>query len=269
MLSTVTIGGDAARTCRWPPPRSSGAGGASVAPVRGAAVTDGGRRRSCVDLDLLVDGSLEVVAPLAVGPVPVERGAAGRQQDGVARARRGRRRRARRRPSTSAVTTGRVPANAALDLGGRLADGDDGRGCGRWRDASGARSRPLLRPPAMSTTESKPARAASVAWGAVAFESSYQRTPPASPTSSTRWGRPAKLGERRPARRRGRHRRRAPSPPRPGRWRGRAGAHGAGRRPGADRRRRGHGADRRPTCQSASAVETERLDAAVPTTRAA
>ena len=52
------------------------------------------------------------------------------------------------------------------------------------------RSTPLFRPPAMSTTDSKPATAALVAWGVVAFESSYQRTPSRSATSSTRWGRP-------------------------------------------------------------------------------
>lgn len=33
------------------------------------------------------------------------------------------------------------------------------------------RSTPLFRPPAMSTTESKPSSAARVAWGVVAFES--------------------------------------------------------------------------------------------------
>ena len=59
--------------------------------------------------------------------------------------------------------------------------------------ASGARSMPLLRPPAMSTTESKPDTAASVACGAVALESSYQLMPSASATSSTRWARPRKV----------------------------------------------------------------------------
>ena len=52
------------------------------------------------------------------------------------------------------------------------------------------RSRPLLRPPATSTTESKPARAARAAWGLVAFESSTKVTPPLWPTGVTRWGSP-------------------------------------------------------------------------------
>ena len=61
------------------------------------------------------------------------------------------------------------------------------------------RSRPLLRPPAISTTEAKAPTAAAVAWGVVALESSYQRTPPRSPTSCTRWGRPSKVVQRRGA----------------------------------------------------------------------
>ena len=44
----------------------------------------------------------------------------------------------------------------------------------------------------MSTTESKPRTAASVACGTVAFESSYHRTPSDSTTNSTRCGRPVK-----------------------------------------------------------------------------
>ena len=50
---------------------------------------------------------------------------------------------------------------------------------GRPTSASSPRSRPLLRPPAMSTTDSKPRTAATAAWGLVALESSYQRTPSA------------------------------------------------------------------------------------------
>ena len=124
----------------------------------------------------------EVVAPLAVAAVPVERGAARRQQHrvaGLGQLARGRdrlvhrrggdrpgaRRRTRRRPR-------RRPRRWRRP-----------RGCGARPRPSTERSRPLLRPPAMSTTESKPPTAASVAWGAVAFESSYHRTPPASPTS--------------------------------------------------------------------------------------
>ena len=54
--------------------------------------------------------------------------------------------------------------------------------------ASTDRSRPLLRPPASSTTESNDATARRVASGFVAFESSYHSTPLASPTRATRWG---------------------------------------------------------------------------------
>ena len=74
--------------------------------------------------------------------------------------------------------------------------------------ASAPRSRPLFRPPAMSTTESNAGTAATVAWGAVAFESSYQRTPSASPTSVDAVGEAAERAQRVAARRRASRRRR-------------------------------------------------------------
>src|SRR5579863_744521 len=52
--------------------------------------------------------------------------------------------------------------------------------------ARSERSRPLLRPPAISTTEVKPLTPARTAAGVVALESSYQETPPDWPTSCTR-----------------------------------------------------------------------------------
>src|ERR1700758_1825125 len=74
--------------------------------------------------------------------------------------------------------TGTRPANTASTTartGGTVA-------------ARAARSSPLLRPPAMSTTDENPATAARTEAGVVALESSYQPTPPSSPTKVTRWG---------------------------------------------------------------------------------
>src|SRR6266511_34922 len=53
---------------------------------------------------------------------------------------------------------------------------------------SAERSRPLFRPPAISTTSSRPRTAASVAWTLVAFESSTYRTPSCSVTRLIRCG---------------------------------------------------------------------------------
>ena len=49
--------------------------------------------------------------------------------------------------------------------------------------AMGAISSPLLRPPAISTTDLNPLIAAAVAWGVVALESLYHSTPPPFATS--------------------------------------------------------------------------------------
>ena len=54
--------------------------------------------------------------------------------------------------------------------------------------ASSERSSPLLRPPAISTTEENADTPARTAAGVVAFESSYQRTPSRSATNCTRCG---------------------------------------------------------------------------------
>src|SRR5581483_10325493 len=56
--------------------------------------------------------------------------------------------------------------------------------------ASGARSRPLFCPPAISTTDGSERMAAAAAFGVVAFESSYQEMPSWRATSSMRCGRP-------------------------------------------------------------------------------
>ncbi len=226
-------------------------------PTRAAAAvaTGGGAGRHRV-----VSGSVddqagdrlgEDVAPLGVRAVPVERGARRARAAPRRRAGPGRRRRPPPRPCRVGDDTDLAPAGeGAVDLGRRLADGHHGPHR-RDRAARPARSRPLLRPPAISTTESKPARAARVAWGAVALESSYQRTPSASPTSWTRCGSPVKarstprtaveVGARRHVRWRRR----------PGRWPRRGAAPGAARRPRRGARRRGAGACRRPTVASA------------------
>ena len=144
----------------------------------------------------------EVVAPLAVGAVPVE------ATRSPARARRRRRlgearpRRRRPRPSTPPSTTGPDAGEGGGDLVGGLADGDDGAERRRRRRRARARSRPLLRPPAMSTTESKAPTAAGWRAASVAFESSYQRTPSASPTSASAVGEAAEAPQRGGGRRR-------------------------------------------------------------------
>ena len=109
---------------------------------------------------------------------------------------RGRRRRRRRRPSTRPSAPGAAPRTRPPPPRRRR----------RWPRppsprrrprGSAPRSRPLFRPPAISTTESNPASAATTDAGVVALESSYQRTPPASPTSCTRWGSPANVAKTR------------------------------------------------------------------------
>ena len=119
------------------------------------------------------------LAPLGVGTEPVERGTRRREKDDIARSghrRRGldhvghpgaappaprRRSSEHRRPPSSAAS----PIATTARTGGTV-------------PARTSRSSPLLRPPAISTTESNPATAATVAWAVVAFESSNQRTPP-------------------------------------------------------------------------------------------
>ena len=54
---------------------------------------------------------------------------------------------------------------------------------GEAASAIGARSSPLLCPPAISTTDLNPLIAAAVAWGVVALESLYHSTPPPCATS--------------------------------------------------------------------------------------
>ncbi len=94
----------------------------------------------------------------------------------------------------------------------------------RRRSASDAEVEALVAPAGDEHDRVEPATAASVACGVVAFESSYQRTPPRSPTSATRWGRPANVRERGGARRRASRRRQARWPRRRARWRRRAGS---------------------------------------------
>ena len=134
----------------------------------------------------------EVVAARRVAAVgvPVEAGAPRRQQHDVA----GRASVAglvdglghRRRPSRPAPT----PANVVGDDVGGLRRSATTARMRPGSAAIGARSRPLFSPPAMSTTWSKARIATDAACGVVALESLYQRTPPASPTSSMRCGGP-------------------------------------------------------------------------------
>ena len=138
----------------------------------------------------------EVVAALGVARVRVERRARGREQHDVARLRRARAAARTASCIEPAVTTGATPGERGRDLGARPRRTRRRRARASPRAASTPRSSPLFRPPASSTTESNDATARSVASGFVAFESSYQLTPPASPTSATRWGRVAYDAER-------------------------------------------------------------------------
>ena len=113
------------------------------------------RRSSCARLQHGVHGAGEVVAPLGVGAVPVERRAAGRSSTASPGSAGGGRRRRRPRPSTRRSTTGRGPSKAAATS----AAASPMATTARTRSATSAsteRSRPLFRPPAISTTESKP-----------------------------------------------------------------------------------------------------------------
>ena len=132
---------------------------------------------------------LEVVATRRVAAVgvPVEAGARGRQQHGVARRRQASRGGDRGLPSTRPRRTG----HHAGERGGMIGAASPRATTAFTRSCSVARlarSRPLLRPPASSTMRSKPRIAVIAACGVVAFESLYQRTPSSSPTGSMRCG---------------------------------------------------------------------------------
>ena len=93
----------------------------------------------------------EVVATLAVAGVPVEARAAG--DSSTVSPARASAARARPRRARCGVTEQRARRRRSVGhLGRRLADGDDGRGRAARSAPSPARSSPLLRPPAMSTT---------------------------------------------------------------------------------------------------------------------
>ncbi len=114
----------------------------------------------------------EVVAPLRVGPVPVERRARRRQHHRVARAR------PSDRGGLDGLGHGRRPRHGdeagegRRDLLGGLADGHHRPQVREPPSARTDRSRPLLRPPAISTAGAHPSTAASTAPGVVALESS-------------------------------------------------------------------------------------------------
>ena len=170
---------------RTPRRRRTGAGG--PAPARG-------RRSSTRPPRWRADGADEVVAALAVGartsrttrsPATAARrrparASAAAAADGVVH---------RRRPRAPGAT----PANAAATSAAGLADGDDGPEVVGARRRAPPRSRPLLRPPAISTTEAKP-RDRGAGWRGARWPSSRRTSArrPASPTSSTRWGSPRK-----------------------------------------------------------------------------
>ena len=104
------------------------------------------------------------------------------------------RRRRRPRPSTRRGAIGApLAANAGAKAAATSSAASPIATTARMRSGVaviGVRSRPLFRPPAMSTTWSKARIATEAACGVVALESSYQATPSASPTSSMRCGGP-------------------------------------------------------------------------------
>ena len=129
----------------------------------------------------------EMLAALFIVRVPVEARATRRQHDRVAGDRKARcgldsfahglrlahRRPARKTPSRTSLAASPIATTART--GGTVL-------------ASSERSRPLLRPPAISTTEENPRTPASTAAGVVALESSYQRHAVFLATSCTRCG---------------------------------------------------------------------------------
>ena len=185
-----------------------------------------------------VDGAHEVVAALGVGAVPVERRAGRRQEHDVAGPGERGRPRPRRRPSRWPCAPGAAPSNAAATSGAASPMATTAR---MWSasSASSPRSRPLLRPPAISTTDGNPRtrRAGGVGRGGLrvvvpahASSLAHQRHPMGEPPE----GQQGVVRARPRCRRRG-----APRRPRPARWRGRAGRPGSARRPRpAPRRRR-------------------------------
>ena len=157
---------------RGPPGRQLGAG-----PLEGRKRPRGSVVSMALPLPRLLGHDRgEIVAPGGVGRVPVEAGAARRQQHGVAGPGQARPRpdrgvhAGRRAPPAPDRRRPPRPRRRPRRWRPRPAP------AGRWR-ASAPRSRPLLRPPAISTTEENPATAASTDAGVVALESSYQRTP--------------------------------------------------------------------------------------------
>ncbi len=103
------------------------------------------------------------------------------------RARRARPRRRPRRASSRHGPSARAPPSARSTSSGVSPIATTPDQALRRRGQRCRGRRPCCRPPASSTTRSKPSSALSVAWGFVAFESSKYSTPEALPTGSTRW----------------------------------------------------------------------------------
>ena len=185
----------------------------------------------CLLVDQAPHGGGEVVAPLGVAAVPVERGAAGRQQRPRRRARASSAAGVTASAIDAAATTGRRPEKAAATSERGLADGDHGPRRGRPRLAAPTGRGPCCGRRRSAPPSRTPRTAAKVACGAVAFESSYQVTPRHSPTRVTRWGSATKVRSVVADPADGRHRPRPRWPTRRVRWRGRGEGGGAARRP--------------------------------------
>ncbi len=145
----------------------------------------------------------EVVTSGGIGRVPVEAGAARGQHDGVAGVGQSVRPLPRPHPCCWPMVTGARPEKAAPTSPAASPMATTARTGGTVARRA-ARSSPLLRPPAISTTDEKPATAASTDAGVVALESSYQATPSPEPTRLTRCGRGGVLANAVSAARRGR-----------------------------------------------------------------
>ena len=122
-----------------------------------------------------------------IGRVPVEAGAPRGQHDGVARVGPGAAAASTAASMLVAVVTGARPEKAAPTSPAASPMATTARTGGTVARRA-ARSSPLLRPPAINTTDEKPATAASTDAGVVALESSYHARRLADPTRLTRCG---------------------------------------------------------------------------------
>ena len=227
---------DTCRRCNasWRRSRSGRRGARATHPLRRQYVIDCTPAFTSSDVVAAPHGGSRRHAPRTRRRVPVEAGAARRQQDDVA---------GEGSCPGDVDSFGHRRCRHDRHAGGGERRGDVVRSPRRWRRrrgsapasaAIGARSRPLLRPPAMRTTWSKPSIAAAAACGVVAFESLNQATPSASATSSMRCGGPTNEAERGGDRRGvGQARSRAPGRRRRGRWSRRGAGCGASRPPAA------------------------------------